>query len=86
MVIIIFWTLFTITNNNIITITAELVKARVEVAGVEASLEIWDTSGQERYHSLCPLYYRGANAAIVVFDIANDVSTMSKCFVRCPYF
>ena len=28
-----------------------------------------DTAGQERYHSLAPMYYRGAQAAIVGFDV-----------------
>ncbi|VDN11177.1 unnamed protein product [Dibothriocephalus latus] len=27
--------------------------------------------GQERYHSLAPMYYRGAQAAVVVYDITN---------------
>lgn len=26
-----------------------------------------------RYHSLAPMYYRGAQAAIVVYDITNQV-------------
>ncbi|XLU34347.1 hypothetical protein S245_070413, partial [Arachis hypogaea] len=33
--------------------------------------DIWDTTGQERYHSLAPMYYRGADAAIVVYDITS---------------
>ncbi|KAM6332817.1 ras-related protein Rab-17 [Podargus strigoides] len=33
--------------------------------------EIWDTAGQEKYHSVCHLYYRGAHAALLVYDIAN---------------
>ena len=36
--------------------------------------EIWDTAGQERYASLAPLYYRGAHAAAVVFDITSEDS------------
>ncbi|XP_062434807.1 ras-related protein Rab-17 [Rhea pennata] len=34
-------------------------------------LEIWDTAGQEKYHSVCHLYYRGAQAALLVYDITR---------------
>ncbi|EEC49319.1 predicted protein [Phaeodactylum tricornutum CCAP 1055/1] len=34
-------------------------------------LKIWDTAGQERYQSLTPLYFRGAGAAILVYDICR---------------
>mmetsp|Transcript_37303 Transcript_37303/g.48259 ORF Transcript_37303/g.48259 Transcript_37303/m.48259 type:complete len:151 (+) Transcript_37303:213-665(+) len=33
--------------------------------------QIWDTAGQEKYHSLAPMYYKGAAAAIVVYDITK---------------
>ncbi|NXO39231.1 RAB17 protein, partial [Locustella ochotensis] len=33
--------------------------------------EIWDTAGQEKYQSVCHLYYRDADAALLVYDIAN---------------
>jgi GTPase SAR1 family protein len=35
--------------------------------------------GQEKYHSLAPMYYRGAAAAIVVYDITRAVSFMHMC-------
>ena len=30
-----------------------------------------DTAGQERFHSLGPMYYRGAHAAILGFDVTR---------------
>eukprot|EP00922_Rhytidocystis_sp_ex-Travisia-forbesii_P048066 GHVS01071604.1.p1 GENE.GHVS01071604.1~~GHVS01071604.1.p1 ORF type:complete len:256 (+),score=37.50 GHVS01071604.1:437-1204(+) len=36
--------------------------------------EIWDTAGQERFMSLAPMYYRGASAAVIVYDITNPAS------------
>ena len=42
-----------------------------------------DTAGQERYHSLAPMYYRGAQAAIVVYDITNtDTFERAKTWVK----
>jgi len=34
---------------------------------------MWDAAEQERYHSLAPLYYRGAVAAVMVYDISSMV-------------
>lgn len=45
--------------------------------------EIWDTAGQERYRSLAPMYYRGAAAAIVVYDITDpDSFAGAKSWVK----
>lgn len=41
---------------------------------VTVRFEIWDTAGQERYRSLAPMYYRGATAAVVVYDITKKES------------
>jgi small GTP-binding protein len=32
---------------------------------------IWDTAGQEKYHSLAPMYYRNTQIAIIVYDITQ---------------
>ena len=37
----------------------------------EVRLNIWDTSGQERYASLSKIYVRGAKCAVIVFDITD---------------
>ena len=44
--------------------------------------QIWDTAGQERYHSPAPMYYRGAAAAVVVYDISSTVSERDISSVR----
>ncbi|XP_010191571.1 PREDICTED: ras-related protein Rab-17 [Mesitornis unicolor] len=53
----------------------------LEVATVK--FEIWDTAGQEKYHSVCHLYYRGASAALLVYDIANkETLNRAKLWLR----
>ncbi|XP_028991788.1 ras-related protein Rab-17-like [Betta splendens] len=43
----------------------------VHLSDVTLRFEIWDTAGQEKYHSVTPLYYRGAHAALLVYDISR---------------
>eukprot|EP01133_Synstelium_polycarpum_P001541 gene1541-1801_t len=38
------------------------------------TLQLWDTSGQERFRSLEISYYRGADCCILVFDVTNEKS------------
>mmetsp|Transcript_71325 Transcript_71325/g.204652 ORF Transcript_71325/g.204652 Transcript_71325/m.204652 type:complete len:250 (-) Transcript_71325:164-913(-) len=46
----------------------------IECRGRKVKFDIWDTAGQERFRSLAPMYYRGASAAIVVYDQTNEVT------------
>ncbi|KAJ0005997.1 hypothetical protein NQD34_015891 [Periophthalmus magnuspinnatus] len=52
----------------------------VSVNGARLRFEIWDTAGQEKYHSVTPLYYRGAHAALVVYDISKRESFLRAQF------
>ncbi|RKP11193.1 ras-related protein rab-5C-like protein [Thamnocephalis sphaerospora] len=65
------------------TIGASFLTQRMQVFGVirrgyvddcRVVLQIWDTAGQERFRSMAPMYYRGANAAILVYDITSEQS------------
>ena len=38
---------------------------------MQLELAIWDTAGQERFHALGPIYYRDAEAALLVYDITD---------------
>lgn len=61
--------------NSKITVGAAFMSHNVTLPdGKTIKFEIWDTAGQERYLSLAPLYYRGAHAAAVVYDITNPDS------------
>ena len=42
--------------------------------GKELKFDIWDTAGQERYRSLTKLFYKDANAAVLVYDITREES------------
>ncbi|XP_032713473.1 ras-related protein Rab-17 isoform X2 [Lontra canadensis] len=46
----------------------------VDLGSKSLKFEIWDTAGQEKYHSICHLYFRGANAALLVYDITRKDS------------
>lgn len=60
--------------NSTPTIGASFLQHRVSMDGIDISLQIWDTAGQERFRSMAPMYYRGAKAAILVFDVTNEES------------
>lgn len=51
------------------TIGAAFMTQSVNLPDSIVKFEIWDTAGQERYRSLAPMYYRGAAAAVIVYDI-----------------
>lgn len=53
------------------TIGASFMSKLIMVEGAPIKFQIWDTAGQEKYHSLAPMYYKGAAAAIVVYDITK---------------
>ncbi len=55
----------------------------IQLSDATIRFELWDTAGQERYRSLAPMYYRGASAAVVVFDVTNrDSFEGAKSWVK----
>jgi len=59
-------------------------------AGEAVTLQIWDTAGQERFSALSSAFFRGADAAIIVYDVRRpkslaEVSTWWRAFAdKCP--
>ncbi|KAF5387785.1 hypothetical protein D9615_000045 [Tricholomella constricta] len=58
-------------KNTTSTSGAFFVTKKVYVNGLRVRLQLWDTAGQERFRSMAPMYYRGANAALLLYDITN---------------
>ncbi|KAF8591555.1 ras-domain-containing protein [Ramaria rubella] len=54
------------------TTGALFVTKKVYVDGLKVRLQLWDTAGQERFRSMAPMYYRGAHAALLLYDITNS--------------
>jgi len=43
----------------------------MEVDGTQIVMQIYDTAGQERFDSLVATYYRGSDAAFIVYDVSD---------------
>lgn len=56
------------------TIGAAYAAKEAESNGKKFMMGIWDTAGSERYEAMSRIYYRGAKAAIVCFDVTDRPS------------
>ena len=56
------------------TIGAAFLTQKCHLPSRTIKFEIWDTAGQERFASLAPMYYRNAQAALVVYDVTKPSS------------
>lgn len=65
------------------TIQASFLDKPMTVGDKRVNLAIWDTAGQERFHALGPIYYRDADAALLVYDITDpDSFTKVQTWVK----
>jgi small GTP-binding protein len=48
---------------------------RISFGGVEATLQLWDFGGQERFRFLLPTYSAGSKGAILIFDLTRMQTT-----------
>lgn len=46
-------------------------------SGNSYKIQIWDTTGQEKYRSIAKIYYRDAKIAILVYDVGDPQSFTS---------
>jgi small GTP-binding protein len=66
------------------TIGAAFIQKEVSVHGEPKKIQIWDTAGEERYHSMAPVYSEGASGAVIVFDVTRrETMTRIPAWVKC---
>ena len=61
-------------TNYLQTIGSDFSYKSVEIENVTVGLAIWDLAGQAQFKSVHSLFYKGATAIIVVYDITNRAS------------
>lgn len=59
------------------TVGASFSIKNVTVNNEEVILHLWDTAGHERFESMTPLYFHGAQIALLVFSI-TDIDSFEK--------
>lgn len=53
------------------TIGVEFSAKTLTIDNKTIKIQVWDTAGQERYRAITNAYYRGANGALIVYDITK---------------
>lgn len=56
------------------TIGVDFFMKSINIGEKSIKLQLWDTAGTEKFRSITTGYYRGADAAFVVFDLASKNS------------
>jgi len=59
------------------TIGVEFEKKVVKFNGEDVTLMIWDFGGEERFREFLPSFCRGANAALLVYDVTRKKSLLN---------
>ena len=59
---------------HITTIGVEYKDKEITINNRKVNLQIWDTSGQERYQAITKNFYRNADGIIFVFDVTKEES------------
>lgn len=64
----------TFSSNIKPTIGSGFAKGVIKGNNRSVKLEVWDTAGQEMYHSLTPLFFTGSSVAVLVYDVTSRAS------------
>ena len=58
-------------NKHISTVGVEYRIKKLEYKGFRVKMQIWETAGQERFHSITKSYFNSTDGILFVFDISD---------------
>jgi len=62
-------------DDYVTSFTAQFLRKVIDFSdGKRIVIDIWDTAGQEKYRALAKVYYKSANAVVLVYDITSAES------------
>ena len=62
------------TQDHTPTVGIDFFSKNITVGTDTIRVQIWDTAGQEQFHSLIPSYLRSSTVAVIVYDVTNQES------------
>lgn len=68
------WTEGTFDSQRRSTVQAGLYTKSVMTSKGMIDVNLWDTAGQEEFHAVTPIYYKGSHAAILVYSVTDERS------------
>lgn len=63
------------------TVGAAFSSVRCNIKNMNVVFHIWDTAGQEKFHSMVPFYLRGTHIFIIIFDM-TDIQSFNDVFQK----
>ena len=66
-------------ENAASTFGVSYVTKELKIDNILVHFDIWDTAGQEKYHSVNRLFYLESKICIIVYDITNRTSFDNAC-------
>ena len=61
-------------ETQILTIGCDKFSKVEKIKNLDIKINLWDTAGQERFRSLSPMFLKGSNIVILVYDITKQFS------------
>jgi len=59
-------------ENHVVTLGAKFEQPRISLKnGGALKINLWDTSGEEKFRTLLPIYFRNINGALLIYDIKD---------------